>query len=546
VSNSFIRSYASKSISEKPMREMQCLEVVLASPCHNKSVRSGRSFYPMSGMGNRMELGGGYEARVGLFQAIVLGDRPYLNVDVSHKSFPMAIPVLEWLQEYGPREGVESFLKGLNVVYKPPESFKANPRCYKVNGLSQLPASKEKFQLDGKETTVANYFQDRNYKLKFPDLHCLHVGPPAKNIMLPMELCTIEGGQVLKRKDGDAQVAQMIRFAAISTQERKEKIMKLLKLFQHNLDPTISRFGIRIANDFIVVNTRTLSPPQVEYQGSRRCSVENGSWRMNNMRFLEPKQKVHKWAILYFDSPQNTRHKMSYNQVADFEQKVLTQSKTVNVSLDEKAEIRPYRDERNLDECFVDLQNQCDLAFVIMPKFGVTYGAIKQKAELQHGILTQCIKQDTVIKRLSPQTIANILLKVNLKLNGINHKLNDVTGLPMLQNAMFLGADVTHPSPDQRDIPSVVGVVASHDPYGGVYNINYRLQRPTLELIEDMESITMESLRVYREYRNAYPDHIVYYRDGVDDGQLPKIKRDELRGINAACQKVCFQCNKPD
>jgi len=50
----------------------------------------------------------------------------------------------------------------------------------------------------------------------------------------------------------------------------------------------------------------------------------------------------------------------------------------------------------------------------------------------------------------------------------------------------------------------------------------------------------MEHLRVYRQYRKTYPDHILYYRDGVSDGQFPKIKNEELKGIYAACSRVSF------
>nr|XP_017035142.2 protein argonaute-2-like [Drosophila kikkawai] len=544
-----LRSYMSERIFDKPMRAMQCLEVVMAVPCHKKAIRSGRSFFKMSAPGQRRELEDGYEALVGLYQAFILGDRPFFNVDISHKSFPMEMSVLEYLERFALRQrinqstdlgqlrgNIESFLKGLSVIYTPPKCFDSLPHCWKINGLSRDPASKQTFQLEGKVLTIADYFRSRNFKLQFPQLHCLHVGPPVKNIMVPIELCHIEGGQALNRKDGATQVSNMIKFAATSTNERKAKIMDLLKFFEHNLDPTISRFGIRIANDFITVHTRTLVPPQVEYQGKKCCSVRNGSWRMDNMRFLEPKAKAHKWAILYFDPPFG--RKMPYNQVADFEQRMLAQSKTVNVSLDKKAEIWAYRDERKLDQCFLDLRGQCDLAFVIIPQHGVTYSTIKQKAELQHGILTQCIKQFTVERKLNPQTIGNILLKVNSKLNGINHKLKDDPRQPMLKNAMFLGADVSHPSPDQREIPSVVGVAASHDRFGGAYNMQYRLQRSTLEEIEDMEAITLEHLRVYQKYHNEYPDYIIYYRDGVSDGQFPKIKNEEIRGIKAACRQI--------
>ncbi|XP_037721027.1 protein argonaute-2 isoform X3 [Drosophila subpulchrella] len=545
-----LNNYMKERIFDKPMRALQCMEVVMASPCHNKAIRAGRSYFKMAEPGQRRELDDGYEALVGLYQAVMLGDKPFLNVDISHKSFPIAMSVIEYLERYGlktkinnttnldqSRRYIEPYLKGINVVYTPPQSFATAPRVYKVNGLSRSPAASQTFEQEGKMITIVDYFKSRNFKLQFPQLHCLHVGPPMKNILLPIELCAIEAGQPLNRKDGATQVANMIKFAATSTNERKAKIMHLLKFFQHNLDPTISRFGIRIANDFIVVSTRTLNPPQLEYQGNKWCAVRNGSWRMDNMRFLEPKQKCHKWAIVYCDPPHG--RKMHFNQVGELERQMLSQSKLVNVSLADKAEFRTFKDERNLDDVFGDLKrSQFDLAFVIIPQFGASYDIIKQKAELQHGILTQCIKQFTVERKLNVQTIVNILLKVNSKLNGINHKLKDDPRLPMLKNAMYLGADVTHPSPDQREIPSVVGVAASHDPYGAAYNMQYRLQRSALEEIEDMESITLEHLRVYQQYRKTYPEHILYYRDGVSDGQFPKIKNDELRGIYAACAKV--------
>nr|XP_044249692.1 protein argonaute-2-like [Drosophila takahashii] len=542
-----LNNYMTTRIFDKPMRAMQCLEVVMAAPCHNKAVRAGRSFFKTSKPGERQELEGGYEALVGLYQAVVLGDRPFLNVDISHKSFPIAMPVIEYLERFGiktkinaitsletSRRSIESFLKGLDVIYTAPKSFATAPRIYKVNGLSRSPATTQTFEYEGKTTTVVEYFQSRNFKLLYPQLHCLHVGSLTKQIFLPIELCQIDGGQALTRKDGATQVANMIKFAATSTNARKAKITNLLEFFRHNNDPTISRFGIKITADFMVVGTRTLRAPEVEYQGKRTCRPRNGSWRMDNMMFLEPKPKAHKWAIVYHDPVQG--RKMPYNQVSDFEKQVLAQSKSVNIKLEAKAEIRTFKDDCSLDKCFGDLKSkEYDLAFVIIPNSGASYDVIKQKAELQHGILTQCIKQFTVERKLNPQTIGNVLLKVNSKLNGINHRLKDE---PRIKNAMFLGADVTHPSPDQREIPSVVGVAASHDPYGAAYNMQYRLQRPALEEIEDMESITMEHLRVYRQHRKTYPDHILYFRDGVSDGQFPKIKSEELRGINAACAKM--------
>ncbi|EDW34567.1 GL22319 [Drosophila persimilis] len=542
VDLSSLRSYMKDKIYDKPMRALQCLEVVLAAPCHNTARRAGRSFFKGSDPGNTFDLKDGYEALVGLYQTFVLGDRPFVNVDISHKAFPKAMSIIDYIEQYQRqkidkstnldyrRSDIESFLSDINIIYDPPACFGSAPRVFRVNGLSKAPASTQTFELDGKETTVAKYFKSRKYDLKFPNLLCLHVGPPLKNIYLPIELCRIDDGQTMKRKDTAARVAAMLKFAATSTNERKAKIVRLLEYFKHNLDPTISHFGIRLGTDFIVVNTRTLNAPQIEYKNNNLASVRNGSWRMDRMQFFEPKPKPHKWAILF--------GKINYQYVDELQKMVLQQSRTVNLCLDTKADKRNYKDERELDAHFHDFKkNQFDLVFVIIPNVGRSYDVVKQKAELKYGILTQCLKQITVERKCNPQCIGNVLLKVNSKLNGINHKLRDDPRC-LLKNTMFLGADVTHPSPDQWEMPSVVGVAASHDPFGASYNMQYRLQRSTLEEIEDMESITLEHLRVYYQFRKSYPEHIIYYRDGVSHGQYPKIKSKELRGITAACCKM--------
>ena len=54
-------------------------------------------------------------------------------------------------------------------------------------------------------------------------------------------------------------------------------------------------------------------------------------------------------------------------------------------------------------------------------------GKVKQVAELNVGVLTQCLKSFTVQRKLNPATTGNILLKVNAKLDGVNHSLHNKT-----------------------------------------------------------------------------------------------------------------------
>ena len=52
----------------------------------------------------------------------------------------------------------------------------------------------------------------------------------------------------------------------------------------------------------------------------------------------------------------------------------------------------------------------------------MTVGVVKQISELKilGGIVTQCIRQQTM-RKLNDSTVGNILLKINSKLNGVNH-----------------------------------------------------------------------------------------------------------------------------
>lgn len=73
----------------------------------------------------------------------------------------------------------------------------------------------------------------------------------------------------------------------------------------------------------------------------------------------------------------------------------------------------------------------------------------KRVSEIVCGVMTQCVQVKNVRAR-KPMTIANILLKLNAKMGGINHGLvpEPLTN-HLLVNCptLFLGIDVTHPPP---------------------------------------------------------------------------------------------------
>lgn len=192
---------------------------------------------------------------------------------------------------------------------------------------------------------------------------------------------------------------------------------------------------------------------------------------------------------------------------------------------------------RNINEIttYFSSKKGYELVIVVIPDFGNAYRDVKKAAEIHVGLLTQCLKSKTVFK-LNASTIGNIILKVNAKLNGINHTLST---RPRCMNrpCMLMGADVTHPSPDSRE-PSVAAVIASHDPKAFKYNLCWRLQPCRQEIITDLANITKEQLLFFHSQTRCKPEHLIYIRDGVSDGQFAEVLNVEMQAIRKGCSML--------
>ena len=89
----------------------------------------------------------------------------------------------------------------------------------------------------------------------------------------------------------------------------------------------------------------------------------------------------------------------------------------------------------------------------------------------------------------------------------------------MLQ-IMVMGADVTHPAPDQLGLkPSIAAIVGSYDPSVSKYFCEVRIQfkdkdaKNVVEEILSMEEVTKTLLKkFYNETRQKKPQRIIFYR----------------------------------
>lgn len=196
---------------------------------------------------------------------------------------------------------------------------------------------------------------------------------------------------------------------------------------------------------------------------------------------------------------------------------------------------------------------QLQLLIVILPDFSdSSYGTIKRICETELGIVSQCCDYQKV-KKANRQYLENLALKINVKVGGRNTVLNDAIQrkIPVVTDQLptiIFGADVTHPAPGDDSSSSIAAVVASTDwPEVTNYRAIVSAQPHRDEIIKDLYrshnsekglvhgGMIRELLIAFYKQKRLKPSRIIFYRDGVSEGQFSQVLLYEMDAIRKAC-----------
>jgi eukaryotic translation initiation factor 2C len=181
---------------------------------------------------------------------------------------------------------------------------------------------------------------------------------------------------------------------------------------------------------------------------------------------------------------------------------------------------------------------------ILMQRSVPAYSIFKDLADRTYGMHSLCITEkpnyrNRALNKDLRGYFGNVMMKANLKAGGINHTVDGIADI--LKDTLVLGADVTHPGQSALlGTPSIAAIVGSVDKTGGKFLGSMRLQpRETVEMINDVESMVLERIDDWSKSNGgALPKNIIYYRDGVSDGQFMQVKNSELPQIKQAYAKA--------
>ncbi|CAO3652743.1 unnamed protein product [Cunninghamella echinulata] len=479
-----------------------------------------------------------------------------INVDVSATAFYESGPLPEIVAKILGRRSIDDLRRGIpdrdhQKLEKVLKNLKivvvhrgAEKRLkYKINKLTPSSAEKTIFKDEsGNEQSVAQYFgKHYNKRLAYPFLPCIVV---KKDIFLPMEVCEVVAGQRHMKKLNEKQTAEMIKFTCQKPNVRANKITQGINLLQYKSNPYLQQFGVTIKPEMAMINARVLSTPKISYAPNSQeptFAPRDGAWNLRGKK-VSKGARLGSWSVVNFTPNLNDGAIQRFirelcQTFADTGMEVVNRQPPITHA-DPQGNI-----ERTLKEAWLKAGNaakaQPQLVFCILPNTGVgLYAEIKRVSDTIIGVPTQCV-QSKHIGEPKKQYCANVCLKVNMKLGGINLIL-ERTQIPFISEVptIVFGADVTHPAPGDMNRPSVAALTASMDAFASRYGSAIRVQANRTEIIADLANMVRELLKNFYQSCGQKPARILFYRDGVSEGQFEQVLNGEIAAIRAACTSL--------
>ena len=562
---------------ERPQQALNVLNTVFKHMCHGNAdfVTLKRATFSKH-FGHSFDLGGGLDLWFGYQPSIIMGQwKVYLQVDLTSKGFTREMPLLDCIAQYfGP-----NFDPNYQMY---PNQCKELSDAFSGYKIKTSHTGHEKNIVDFKESaqkiltnldppqTVAEYFRSKyNCHLRFPALPLVRVNPKNRDICIPIELCTIRGEQPASKKLDEKQrgLIKNSKKTEIHPSKRNQMIKYMLNdCTKPNNQKVFKQFSLYANPNMSFVDGRVLPGPTM-LGGNNTTSNAQGGKYDGRGKFFKPTDLMTGYVVA---SPQGLRGK-----IRPFHQAMRQQAcnQGINWPANEPRHF-PF-DDRNMDtvqRAFEQIRNiynrEKNFSLVVIFLFQKNpdiYAMAKHYFDNVWKFPSQVALQKTISGRdpydhPNPMSIKQLLLKINTKLAGINFATSEnYMGIIQSQNSygerlaetvsqytdifkkpfMVFGADVTHPAPGEHGKPSIAAVVGSLNSTLTRYGAQVMVQGSRKEMIEGMKEMFMNILKEFRRINNdKIPEKILYYRDGVSEGQFSEVLIAELKAMQCACRDL--------
>ncbi|CAF3760682.1 unnamed protein product [Rotaria socialis] len=566
-----IFDFIQKNITIRPRETIRIIETLFKQRARNDLVCVRNQFYNRNQILDDLQDGRGMAK--GFYQALFLTRcGPTLNVNLTFTCFYMPLNFVDFARKYLRKDITANFTEYEAKIFKKlirdlliETEHTGRTIRYKFRGFGR-PANQLMFargRVDEEsadagipeQISVADYFEQQyKRKLVYPHLPCIDAtnGINKRANWLPMELVKlVEWQRSLKPLDA-TQRARVSSKSIIKPLERYNQIMNIMQGRDFETDVHLKDLNIRVhKNEMLQLKARIIAPPDIRYRhrqdkGEVIEHVDVGKWRISNRFYTTP--EINNCGIIYFGHTPDQEVNGILNKFSS-QLPELLKHKGIIIRTKLTPIIKTATKE-DIENTLTDAsQKHWQLAIVILnSNSDQVHDYVKQLGNQKLGLRTQCVDMQALRSNINKlhMYVDNLSQKINGKLGGINSVVNTKLALSHSSREdifMFFGADVTH-STCSTDRPSIAAVVASRDPTNTLYAARICEQYPkkgrcSVEIIKELDRMVADLLQVFaRTCGGRLPNKIVFYRDGVDEGQYQKVLDNEVNKIKNACRIV--------
>ena len=386
-----------------------------------------------------------------------------------------------------------------------------------------------------------------------------------------MEVCDVLPGQPARMELNLYQRKNMSKVAirpafenAYSVANESQRMLKLDKQTSN-----LSNWQAVPGEQLIKVEGRVLSAPQIQYAGSP-LDPKSAAWNLIRTALF---YAIEKFLYGIFRLPtkrkpiDDAEFNMSLRAFQDempnlglksaqlaFDKQLPLQDTEQN-ALDKFAnDLRQFFKEKG--KAFYESPIKEKILLVVAPEDTRLFNRLKYELEVVLGIRSVYVVYSKFVQKGGDrQLMANLLMKWNLQLGGINQKLvENYGGLWGDGKTLFMGYDITHPSSTSLECaPSVAAYVANVSGDMAQFPVMYRCQHKdpsksvkgknqAEEPAKHLQEVMLFFIKQwFFKHNKTLPENIVVYRDGVSEGQFGMVKDDEAGKIRAAIEEARSQ-----
>jgi len=419
-----------------------------------------------------------------------------------------------------------------------------NNRTYRIDEIAWDRNVNETFDLrDGSKIDYKTYYANKyNCKINDAQQPLLVSMPKVREarggvsgpVFLIPELCNMTGLSDEQRANFN-----LMKDIAKYTRQAPDKRIESLNKFSQRISNTpeiktmLAEWNLQFSKDLEKFNARILPPEHIlGGKGSKTSyQLENADWGNCFRKWsMVSVASCSKWAVIYppRDEESTKAFVSSLIKVGPSLGLCLGNPKFVKL-LDN----RPATYIQQLDRV-IDLGPE--IVMIVIPNNkGEHYTAVKKKCYLDKPIPSQVMTGTVLGKPKGLMSVATkVAIQMNCKLGG------EPWNVPIpLKGTMIVGFDTYHDS--ERKGTSVGAVVSSLNDHFTKYSSTVMFHKSNEEITAGMNTAMTKALRRYREANGSLPSRIIFYRDGVGDGQIEYVRDQEIGAI-----KQCFRENGLD